>query len=72
MSERHLKSFEDLLSLHGAVFMFVSYHMCENSIEFYDGLAKEMPKEARSVIDANWAGELEALRSTSAGWIYFG
>ena len=26
----------------------------------------------RAVTDANWAGELEGLRSTSCGWIYFG
>ena len=31
-----------------------------------------MPKEIRAVTDANWAGELEALRSTSCGWMYFG
>ena len=31
-----------------------------------------MPSETRAVTDANWAGELEGLRSTSCGWIYFG
>ena len=31
-----------------------------------------MPSEIRAVTDANWAGELEGLRSTSCGWIYFG
>ena len=31
-----------------------------------------MPTEVRAVTDANWAGELETLRSTSSGWIYFG
>ena len=33
---------------------------------------QEMPREIRAVTDANWAGELEGLRSTSCGWIYFG
>ena len=33
---------------------------------------QEMRSEIRAVIDANWAGELEGLRSTSCGWIYFG
>ena len=33
---------------------------------------QEMPSEIRAVKDANWAGELEGLRSTSCGWIYFG
>ena len=33
---------------------------------------QEMPNEIRAVTDANWAGELEGLRSTSCGWIYFG
>ena len=33
---------------------------------------QEMPSEIRAVTDANWAGELEGLRSTSCGWIYFG
>ena len=32
---------------------------------------QEMPSEIRAVTDANWAGELEGLRSTSCGWIYF-
>ena len=31
---------------------------------------QEMPSEIRAVTDANWAGELEALRSTSCGWIF--
>ena len=31
-----------------------------------------MPNEIRGVTGAKWAGELEALRSTSRGWIYFG
>ena len=31
---------------------------------------QEMPSEIRAVTDANWAGELEGLRSTSFGWIY--
>ena len=31
-----------------------------------------MPSEIRAGADANWAGELEGLRSTSCGWIYFG
>ena len=31
---------------------------------------QEMPSEIRAVTDANWAGELEGLRSTSCGWIY--
>ena len=31
-----------------------------------------MPSEIRAVTDANWAGELEGLRSTSCGRIYFG
>ena len=31
-----------------------------------------MPSKIRAVTDANWAGELEGLRSTSCGWIYFG
>ena len=31
-----------------------------------------MPSEIRAVTDANWAGELEGLRSTSCGWICFG
>ena len=31
-----------------------------------------MPSETRAVTDANWARELEGLRSTSCGWIYFG
>ena len=31
-----------------------------------------MPSEIKTVTDANWAGELEGLRSTSRGWIYFG
>ena len=31
-----------------------------------------MPSEIRAVTDANWAGELEGLRSTSCVWIYFG
>ena len=29
------------------------------------------PTDIRAVTDANWAGELEELRSTSCGWIYF-
>ena len=33
---------------------------------------QEMPNEIRAVTDANWAGELEGLCSTSCGWIYFG
>ena len=33
---------------------------------------QEMPSEIRAVTDANRAGELEGLRSTSRGWIYFG
>ncbi|CAK0793479.1 unnamed protein product [Prorocentrum cordatum] len=33
---------------------------------------QKMPEDVRVVTDANWAGELEALRSTSAGWVYFG
>ena len=33
---------------------------------------QEMPSEIRAVTDANWAGELQGLRSTSCGWIYFG
>ena len=33
---------------------------------------EEMPSEIRTVTDANWVGELEGLRSTSCGWIYFG
>ena len=33
---------------------------------------QEMPSEIRAVTDANWAGELEGLRSTSCGWTYFG
>ena len=33
---------------------------------------QEMPSEIRAVTDANWARELEGLRSTSCGWIYFG
>ena len=33
---------------------------------------QELPSEIRAVTDANWAGELEGLRSTSCGWIYFG
>ena len=33
---------------------------------------QEMPSEIRAVTDANWAGELEGLRSTSCVWIYFG
>ena len=28
--------------------------------------------EIRAVTDANWAAELEGLRSMSCGWIYFG
>ena len=30
-----------------------------------------MPSEIRAVTHANWAGELEGLRLTSCGWIYF-
>ena len=33
---------------------------------------QEMPSEIKAVTDASWAGELEGLRSTSSGWIYFG
>ena len=33
---------------------------------------QSMPTDVRAVTDANWAGELEALRSTSSGWIDFG
>ena len=33
---------------------------------------QEMPSEIRAVTDANWARELEGLRSTSCGWVYFG
>ena len=33
---------------------------------------REMPSEISAVTDANWARELEGLRSTSCGWIYFG
>ena len=33
---------------------------------------QEMVSEIRAVTDANWAGELEGLRSTSCGWIYCG
>ena len=33
---------------------------------------QETPSEIRAVTEANWAGELEGLRSTSCGWIYFG
>ena len=35
-------------------------------------MSQEMPSEIRAVTDANWAGELEGLRLTSCGWIYFG
>ena len=31
-----------------------------------------MTSEIRAVTDANWAGKLEGLRSTSCGWVYFG
>ena len=31
----------------------------------------ETPSEIRTVTDANWAGEVEGLRSTTCGWIYF-
>ena len=31
-----------------------------------------IPSEIRAVTAANWAGELEGLRSTSCGWNYFG
>ena len=31
-----------------------------------------MPSAIRAVTDAKWTGELEGLRSTSCGWIYFG
>ena len=34
--------------------------------------SQEIPSEIRAVTDANWAGELKGLRSTSCGWIYFG
>ena len=34
--------------------------------------SQEMVSEIRAVTDANWAGELEGLRSTSCGWIYCG
>ena len=33
---------------------------------------QEMPNEIRAVTGANWAGALEALRSTSCGWNNFG
>ena len=33
---------------------------------------QEMPSEIRAATEATWAGELEGLRSTSCGWIYFG
>ena len=33
---------------------------------------QEMPGEIRAVTDAKMAGELEGLRPTSCGWIYFG
>ena len=32
---------------------------------------RSMPTELRAVTDANWAGELEAFRSTSSRWMYF-
>ena len=32
---------------------------------------QEMPNEMRAVLEAIWAGELEVLRSTSCGLIYF-
>ena len=32
----------------------------------------EAPALSRAVTDANWAGELEGLCSTSCGWTYFG
>ena len=33
---------------------------------------QETPSEIRTVTDADWASELEGLRSTSCGWIYLG
>ena len=33
---------------------------------------QEMPSEIREVTYSNWAGEMEGLRSTSCGWVYFG
>ena len=33
---------------------------------------RSMPTKVRAITDANWAGELEALRSSSSGWMYFG
>ena len=33
---------------------------------------QEMPSQIRAVTDANCAGDLEGLRSTSCGWIFFG
>ena len=33
---------------------------------------EEMPSEIKTVTDAYWVGELDGLRSTSCGWIYFG
>ena len=38
----------------------------------WEFLCQQMPEEVTVVTDANWAGELESLRSTSSGWIYFG
>ena len=43
--------------------------LCKYHSEF---LYQGMPNEIRAVTDAIWAGDLEAVRSTSCGWIYFG
>ena len=47
-------------------------HYSEAPVLSWSSPHQEMPSEIRAVTDANWAGELEGLRSTSCGWIYFG
>ena len=50
----------------------VCKHYSEAPVLSWSFQYQEMPSEIRAVADANWAGELEGLRSTSCGWIDFG
>ena len=43
---------------------------CRSLIDTALNDGQEMASEIRAVADANWARELEGLRSTSCGWIY--
>ena len=50
----------------------LSEHYSEAPVLSWSFPYQEVPSEIRAVTDANWAGEVEGLRSTSCGWISSG